>query len=135
VRNNNTAYLDNAVIAKAYSHCTNISIDYGIMEKASNVYVIPAKFGWSDLGTWGSLYEIRDKDYLGNAVGGKNVVIYDSSNCMVMAPDHKLVVLEGLDDFIVIDTNDVLLIIRKSQEQEIKDITADIKRQKGEKYL
>lgn len=135
VRNSHTAYLDEKVISNAYSHCTNISIDYGVMEKAKNVFVIPSRFGWSDLGTWGSLYEHRDKDYLGNAVQGKNVVIYDASNCMVMAPDQKLVVLQGLEDFIVIDTADVLLIIKKSNEQEIKDITADIKRQKGEKFL
>lgn len=122
-------------ITKAYTHCTNISIDYGIIEKADNVFVIPANFGWSDLGTWASLHDAYHKDYLQNAVKGSNVIIYDASNCMVMVPDNKLVVLQGLEDYIVVDTEDALLICKKSQEQEIKEITAEIKKKKGEKYL
>ena len=122
-------------IAKSYSLCQNISIDIGVMEKAKNVLVIPAKFGWSDLGTWASLYNLHQKDYLGNAVSGKNVVAFDTNNCMVMVPDKKLVVLQGLEDFIIVDSEDVLLITPKDREQEIKQIVADIKRQKGEKYL
>lgn len=122
-------------ISKAYTHCTNISIDYGIIEKADNVCVIPANFGWSDLGTWASLHEAYHKDYLHNAVKGKNVIIYDASNCMVMAPDNKLVVLQGLEDYIVVDTPDALLICKKSEEQQIKEITAEIKKKKGDKYL
>jgi mannose-1-phosphate guanylyltransferase len=98
--------------------------------------VIPAKFGWTDLGTWASLFAIHTKDYLGNAVNNeKNVMVYDTNNCMVHVPDDKLVVLQGLDDYIVIDTKDVLLICRKSKEQEIKNIVSDIKRLKGDKYL
>ncbi|HUH33489.1 MAG TPA: mannose-1-phosphate guanylyltransferase, partial [Daejeonella sp.] len=74
-------------IQKAYSQCTNISIDYGIMEKADNVYVLPSEFGWSDLGTWASVYELADKDYVGNAVmPADRVIMYDSSNCMVNVP-------------------------------------------------
>ncbi|HYV94580.1 MAG TPA: mannose-1-phosphate guanylyltransferase [Chitinophagales bacterium] len=122
-------------VSKAYTLCPNVSIDNAIMEKAKNVSVIPAKFGWSDLGTWASLYEAYQKDYWGNAVSGKNVMIYDSSNCMVMVPDKKLVVLEGLEDFIVVETEDVLLICRKDQEQKIKEIVMDIKMKNGEKYL
>jgi len=122
-------------VYKAFSLCPNVSIDNAIMEKAKNVMVIPAHFGWSDLGTWASLYESRMKDYWGNAVQGKNVVIYDSANCMVMAPDNKLVVLEGLEDYIVVETADSLLICRKSQEQKIKEMVMDIKLKKGEKYL
>ncbi len=122
-------------ISTAYSLCTNISIDYGVMEKAEDVFVIPADFGWSDLGTWASLYETYNHDYLGNAVSGKNVMIYDSANSMVMVPDDKLVVLQGLDGYCVIDTGDILLICQKEREQEIKGITADIKSKKGEKYL
>lgn len=118
-------------IEKAYSRCTNISIDYGVMEKANNAYVIPSAFGWSDLGTWVSLWTNYEKDYLGNAVKGKKVMIYDSNNCMVMVPDKKLVVLEGLTDFIVVDTGDVLLVCKKENEQQIKEITADMK-MKGE---
>ena len=122
-------------IERIYPQCTNISIDYAVMEKANNVYVIPASFGWSDLGTWTSAYETFEKDYLENAVGGKEVVVIDATRNMVQVPDHKLVVLQGLDDFIVVDTADVLLICKKDKEQEIKDYVAEIKRNKGEKYL
>jgi len=122
-------------IAKTYAQCPNVSIDIGIMEKAKNVLVIPAKFGWTDLGTWASLYGMYEKDYLGNAVSGKNIMVYDSTNCMIMVPDNKLVVLQGMENFIVVDTEDVLLIVEKDREQEVKQIVADIKRQKGEKYL
>ena len=126
---------EEAAIARIYPQCTNISIDYGIMEKADNVYVIPSAIGWSDLGTWNSAYENLEKDYLDNAVNGNNVVIIDSTHCMVQADDKKLVLLQGLEDFIVVDTPDVLLICRKEKEQEIKEYVADIKRNKGEKFL
>lgn len=120
----------------AYTRCTNISIDYGVMEKAENVYVIPAEFGWSDLGTWESLYTHYEKDYLKNAVSGDGVMIVDSANCMVMAPNDKLVVLQGLDGYCVVDTGDVLLVCERSREQEIKAITADVKKRKdGERFL
>ena len=122
-------------VRKAYSVVTNISIDYGVLEKAENVKVIPASFGWSDLGTWGSLYEKHHRDYLGNAVHGDNVMIYDATNCMIVAPDDKLVVLQGLDDFIVIDTQDALLICQKEKEQFIREIASDVKRKKGDRYL
>lgn len=118
-----------------YSQCTNISIDYAVMEKAENVYVIPANFGWSDLGTWNSAYENMNKDPRGNAVTGKNVMVIDAANCMVKIPDEKLVVLQGLNNFIIIDTPDVLLICSKSKEQQIRDFVSEIKRHKGEKYL
>jgi len=122
-------------IDNLYMHCTNISIDIGIMEKADNVYVIPSFFGWSDLGTWESAYEHSEKDYLGNAVYGNNVMVIDASECMVKAPENKLVVLQGLGQFIVVDTNDVLLICERNKEQEIKDYVAEVKRNKGEQYL
>jgi mannose-1-phosphate guanylyltransferase len=122
-------------IERIYSQCTNISIDYGIMEKADNVYVIPSNFGWSDLGTWASAYENLEKDYLGNAVQGKNVMIIDATKCMVKVPNEKLVLLQGLDEFIVIDTQDVLLVCKKENEQQIKEYVAEVKRNKGEKFL
>ena len=122
-------------IERIYPQCVNISIDYGIMEKADNVYVIPASFGWSDLGTWKSAYETIDKDYLDNAVAGDNVIVFDSTKNMVHSQSEKLIVLQGLDDFIVVDTNDVLLICKKDKEQEIKEYVAEIKRSKGDKYL
>jgi mannose-1-phosphate guanylyltransferase len=122
-------------IETIYPQCTNISIDFGIMEKADNVYVIPASFSWSDLGTWNSAWENMEKDYLENAVAGKNVVVIDATKCMVHAPDGKLILLQGLDDFIVVDTKDVLLICKKDKEQEIKDYVAEVRRNKGDKYL
>jgi len=126
---------ENEAIESIYPQCTNISIDFGIMEKADNVYVIPASFSWSDLGTWNSAWENMDKDYLENAVAGKNVMVVDATKCMVHAPDGKLILLQGLDDFIIVDTKDVLLICKKEKEQEIKDFVAEIKRNKGDKYL
>jgi mannose-1-phosphate guanylyltransferase len=122
-------------LKEIYPQCTNISIDFGIMEKAKNVYVIPSSFGWSDLGTWNSAYENFEKDYFHNAVAGDNVMVIDATKCMVHAPDNKLVLLQGLDDFIVVDTDDVLLICRKDKEQQIKDYVAEIKRNKGDRFL
>ncbi len=122
-------------ISKVYATVQSMSIDIGVMEKAKNVCVIPSDFGWSDLGTWASLYESYPKDYFGNAVSGKNVMIVDSKNNMVMMPNHKLAVLHGLDDFIVVDTEEALLICPKNKEQEIKQIVADIRRQKGDRWL
>lgn len=122
-------------INRIYPLCTNVSIDFAIMEKADNVYVIPSSFGWSDLGTWNSAYDNFEKDYLGNAVSGENVIVIDSTKCMVAAPNEKLLVLQGLDDFIIIDTKDVLLICQKEKEQSIKEYVAEVKRNKGDKYL
>ncbi len=122
-------------IDRIYSLCVNISIDYGIMEKADNVYVIPANFGWSDLGTWASAYDTIEKDYFGNAVGGGNVFVIDATNNMVQASPKKLVVLQGIDNFIVVDTEDVLLVCQKENEQQIKEYVSEIKRTKGDKYL
>jgi mannose-1-phosphate guanylyltransferase len=126
---------EKAALEHIYPLCTNISIDFGIMEKADNVYVIPSSFGWSDLGTWNSAYENLEKDYLGNAVAGDNVVVMDATKCMVHAPNDKLLLLQGLDDFIVVDTKDVLLICKREKEQEIKEYVAEIKRNKGDHYL
>jgi mannose-1-phosphate guanylyltransferase len=123
------------VVEAIYPQCTNISIDFAVMEKAENVYVIPATFAWSDLGTWNSAWENKEKDYFGNAVVGKHVMVFDASNCVVHVPDNKLVLLQGLKDFIVVDTKDVLLICKKDKEQEIKEYVAEVKRNKGDKYL
>jgi mannose-1-phosphate guanylyltransferase len=122
-------------VEEIYPQCTNVSIDFAIMEKADNVYLIPATFGWSDLGTWNSAWENKDKDYFGNAVVGKNVTVVDASNCIVHVPDNKLVLLQGLKDYIIVDSKDVLLICKKDKEQEIKEYVAEIKRNKGDKYL
>jgi len=122
-------------LGRIYPLCTNISIDYAIMEEAGNVYVIPASFGWSDLGTWNSAYDSLEKDYLGNAVAGDNVMVIDATKCMVSASHEKLLVLQGLDDFIIVDTEDVLLICKKEKEQQVKEYVAEVKRNKGDKYL
>ena len=123
------------VLEEIYPQCISISIDFGVMEKADNVYVIPASFGWSDLGTWNSAWENMEKDYYENAVAGNNVIMFDASKCVVHVPDKKLVVLQGLEDYIVADTKDVLLICHKDKEQEIKNYVAEVKRNKGEKFL
>jgi mannose-1-phosphate guanylyltransferase len=122
-------------IERIYPQCTNISIDYGIMEKADNVYIIPAAFGWSDLGTWNSAYDNMNKDYLGNAVAGNDVIVIDATQNMVHVPNDKLVILQGMDEYIVVDTKDVLLICKKDKEQEIKQYVAEVKRNKGDKFL
>ena len=127
---------EKSTIHKSYLQCTNISIDYGIMEKADNVYVLPSEFGWSDLGTWASIYELAEKDYVGNAViPSEKVIMYDSSNCMVNVPADKLVILQGLHDFIVVEDNNTLLICPRDQEQNIKKVVADVKQQFGVKYI
>ncbi len=126
---------EKAVIEKIYPLCTNISIDYAIMEKANNVYVIPSSFGWSDLGTWKSAYEIIEKDEYNNALSTTEILTIDATNNMVQVPNQKMIVLQGLNDFIVVDTADVLLICKKENEQQIKDYVAEVKRKKGEKYL
>ena len=130
----NTTGEQNA-IQRIYPLCTNISIDIAIMEKANNVYVMPASFGWSDLGTWNSAYENMEKDYLGNAVASDNVIVIDATKCMINSPKDKLVLVQGLDDFIVIDTKDVLLICSRDKEQSIKEYVAEVKRNKGDKYI
>ena len=122
-------------IQRIYPQCTNISIDIAIMEKADNVYVLPASFGWSDLGTWNSAYDNMEKDYFSNAVASDNVIVIDATKCMINAPKEKLVVVQGLDDFIVVDTKDVLLICSKEKEQSIKEYVAEVKRNKGDKYI
>ncbi|MDR6940565.1 mannose-1-phosphate guanylyltransferase [Mucilaginibacter pocheonensis] len=123
-------------IHKAYQHCINISIDYGIMEKADNVYILPSEFGWSDLGTWASIYDLAEKDYVGNAViPSEKVIMYDSSNCMVNVPGEKLVILQGMHDFIVVESNNTLLICPRDQEQNVKQVVADVKNKFGAKYI
>lgn len=122
-------------ITETYAVCKSISIDYGVMEKADNVYVLAADFGWSDLGTWGSLYENRAKDEAGNTIVGRNVKVYETSNCIVNMPKDKVVVLEGLNDYIVVESENVLLICRKSTEQNIRQFVNDVMLEKGEKYI
>lgn len=124
-----------AFIKKAYNTCKNISIDYSVMEKAKNVYVRSSIIGWSDLGTWGSLYTHLKHDDNKNAIVGKNVMQYDCNNCIVQVPKNKLVVLQGLEDYIVVESEDVLMICKKQDEQQIRNFVNDVKVQKGENYV
>ncbi len=122
-------------ISHTYYECKNISIDYGIMEKADNVYVYCSDFGWADLGTWGSLHENSSKDDNKNAILGNNVFSYELENCIVNMPKDKLVVLQGLKDLIIVESDNILLVCKKEDEQEIKQYVNDVKLKLGEKYL
>lgn len=118
-------------IETVYGACPNISIDYGIMEKANNVFVSPSEFGWSDLGTWGSLYDNTEKDSNKNSHILGDVFSYDSSENLVRLPNGKVAVIEGLSGYIVVDSADKLLICRKSEEQKIKQFVNDIENRKS----
>lgn len=126
---------ENDFIRQAYTLCKSISIDYGVMEKADNVYVIPSDLGWSDLGTWGSLYEARTKNEENNAVVGDSVITFDTSNSIITLPSGKVALIQGLDNYIVVDENDVLLICRRSDEQYIREYVDAVRERKGEKYV
>ncbi|MGB4206306.1 MAG: mannose-1-phosphate guanylyltransferase [Bacteroidales bacterium] len=126
---------ENYFISRAYPVVKNISIDYGVMEKADNVYVISADLGWSDLGTWGSLYENLPKDGSGNSIIGNNVMSYNLKNCIVNMPKDKLVVLQGLEDYIVVESDNVLLVCCKKDEQQIRNFVEDIRTNKGEEFV
>lgn len=117
---------ENQFISENYSKSENISIDYAILEKANNVYVLPATFDWNDLGTWGSLHEKLDKDANNNAVVNATVLLDNASNNIIRTDSKKLIVIDGLHDFIIVDKNDVLLIYPKEKEQDIKKIVEKI---------
>ena len=121
-------------IQTAYSTCKNISIDYGIMEKSKNAYVISADIGWSDLGTWGSIYTHLPHDKNDNAVVGKNVMLYDSKDNIINVPKDKLVVLQGLEDYIVVESDNILLVCKKQDEQKIKQIVTNVKLSKDQRF-
>ncbi|PTN10593.1 mannose-1-phosphate guanylyltransferase [Mangrovibacterium marinum] len=121
-------------INKAYSECQNTSVDYAIMEKADNVYVLCAEFGWSDVGTWGALYAQQPKNEDNNVVQGENVFMYDTQNSIVNVTEDKITVLQGLDDYIVVETDDILLVCQKEKEQQIRHFVNDVKLQKGNKF-
>ncbi len=122
-------------VRSVYQVCRNISIDYGVMEKAGNVKVYAADFGWSDLGTWGSLFHLREKDEDNNAIIGKKVKTYNTHNCIVNMPKNKVVVIQGLDDYIVVENDNVLLICKKEDEQQIRQYVTDVQVEFGNKYV
>ena len=114
-------------IDRIFPGCKNISIDYGIMEKSENVYVYPTDLGWSDLGTWGSLYAHLDLDENRNAVQGNKVMLYDSADNIIKVPNDKVVVMQGMNGYIVVENEGILLICKKENEQQIKEFVADLK--------
>ena len=122
-------------IDQAFPFCPNISIDYGIMEKADNVYVIGCDFGWSDLGTWGSLHEITEKDDNNNASLHCKTLYIESNDNVVTMSDGKLVVIQGLDGYIVAESDNALLICKKEEEQRIKHFVTDVKFRYGDEYI
>lgn len=111
-------------LSRLFPQAENISIDYAVMENAKNVYVLPATFDWNDLGTWGSLHEKLDKDEQNNAVVNAKVILENAHNNIIRSDAKKMIIIDGLDDFIIVDKEDVLLIYPKSKEQDIKRITA-----------
>lgn len=126
---------ESAFIKNAYLTCKSNSIDYSVMEKAKNVYVRESEIGWSDLGTWGSLYSHINHTSGDNAVVGKNVMLYDSKNCIVNVSKEKLAVIQGLHDYIVVEADNTLLICKKEDEQQIRNFVNDVKVQKGERFI
>lgn len=129
----NTEFEDD-FIRDNYEKSENISVDYAIMEKSKNVYVIPATFDWNDLGTWGSLYDKLDKDNDDNAVVNAKTLTEDASGNMIRTEGDKIVVIDGLKDYIVVDKDEVLLIFPKTKEQDIKKVLQSVKDEFGEQY-
>jgi mannose-1-phosphate guanylyltransferase len=126
---------EDSFISEIYPSCENISIDYGVLEKASNVNVLCSDFGWSDLGTWGSLFDISPKDH-GNNVTMRGIVeYYDAKDNVVAVPKNKLAVIQGLEDYIVAENDDVLLICRKADEQKIRQFVNDVSVKFNGKYI
>ncbi|SRX73515.1 mannose-1-phosphate guanylyltransferase [Aequorivita antarctica] len=122
-------------IENTYAEAENISIDYGILEKADNVYLKRATFDWNDLGTWGALHDKLEKDKNNNSVVNAETYIKDSKNNVVFTNTKKLVVLDGIEDYIVVDKEDVLLLFPKKKEQEIKELLKEVSNKFGKKYL
>ena len=118
---------EEAFIEEIFPKCPNISIDYGIMEKAENVFVLPSSFGWSDLGTWGSLYELSEKDEAGNVSLHSEALFYEANGNVVTLEPGKLAVVQGVDDMIIAEQKGVLLVCKKAEEQRIKQFVADAK--------
>ncbi len=120
-------------VGQVYTNCMSESIDIGVMEKAQNVHVVLCDFDWSDLGTWKSLYENSEKDAQGNVISGQ-IINHDTQNCIIKMPNDKLVVVQGMDNFIVAEFDNVLLICRKDEEQRVKSFVKEAK-EVNEKYV
>lgn len=125
---------EDTFIREVYAQCKNISIDYGVMEKAQNVYVVEADFGWSDIGSWATLHELKQKDE-NNNVFEANILTYNTKDCIVKGPSDKLIVVQGLEGYLVADIDNVLLICEKDNERQFRTFSADLKANKMTKYL
>ncbi|GIZ14514.1 mannose-1-phosphate guanylyltransferase [Capnocytophaga catalasegens] len=132
--NSYNAPQESIFISENYSKAENISIDYAIMESSTNIVVFPANFDWNDLGTWGSLYEKLSKDDMKNAVVNAQVLFKNSSNNIVRTDSKKMVIVDGLEDYIVVDKPSVLMIFPKSKEQEIKELLSEVKEKFGNEF-
>ncbi|MFO8086769.1 MAG: mannose-1-phosphate guanylyltransferase [Bacteroidales bacterium] len=129
----NTA-IEPKAIEDIYSQSENISIDYGIMEKADNVHVLCTDIGWSDIGTWGSLYEHAHHDEHQNAIRGEKVILDETKNCVIKVSKNKASVIQGLENYIVVDDEKALLICKKQDEQKIRNYVKKVKQDFGEDY-
>lgn len=126
--------LEDGFIQENYAKAENISVDYAIMEKSENVFVLPATFDWNDLGTWGSLYDKLNKDSDNNAVVNAKTLTEDATGNMIRSKKDKIVVVDGLKDYIIVDKDEVLLIFPKAKEQDIKNVLQNVKEKFGETY-
>ena len=126
---------EKAFIEENFPACPNVSIDIGIMEKADNVYVSLGDFGWSDLGTWGSLYDLSQKDTEGNVTLKCHSLLYNSKDNMVVLPKGKLVVIDGLEGYLIAESDNVLLICRKDEEHAIRKYVNDAQMQLGDDFI
>ncbi len=121
-------------IVSAYSQCKSISIDYGIMEKAKNVYVCLGDFAWSDLGSWNSIHEISEKDENNNAVGATSI-LYDTRNCIIKASPDKLIVAQGLNGYLIGEFGNVIIVCEKDKEEQFRRFVNDVKAMNGTEFL
>ena len=113
-------------IQEIFPKCPNISVDYGIMEKADNVFVLPSSFGWSDLGTWGSLYELSEKDEQKNVSLHSTAHFYEANGNIVVLESGKVAIVQGVDDMIIAEESGALLICKKAEEQRIKQFVSEL---------
>lgn len=118
-----------------FSECRAVSIDYGVMEKADNVFVHRGDFGWSDVGTWGSVYQHSRKDRYANAAPDEGCYLYDTRSCIVSLPKEKIAVISGLKEYIVVDTEDVLMICPRAEEQNIRKFIDEVKFHNGDRHI
>ncbi len=122
------------VLDRVYRRLPSVSIDYGVMEKAQNVLVIPAEFGWSDVGSWDALWDLAPKDPQGNTLRGEEILLQDTTGSLVYSP-KKLVALVGMKDVIVVDTKDALLICKRGKSQKVKDVVDALEAANRKRFL